>query len=244
MTLKDSDSVLKLLTLVSTLRKKCPWDKKQSLHTMKNNIIEEAYEVVSAIEKKNLSSIKEEIGDFLFLGIFLSQLLKEKGIPLNELISATIEKYRVKHPHVFKTKKFKNTKEIVKFWHSSKKDIFQGIPYSLPALFAAQLIQERASRVGFDWNNAEGPLKKIEEEVSELKKAKGRKKLKEEMGDLLFSCVNLARHLNLNPEEILRHANKKFVKRFRKMQKNLKSEGKKFASLTIEDLDKVWEQVK
>ncbi|MGQ9464102.1 MAG: nucleoside triphosphate pyrophosphohydrolase [bacterium] len=242
--LRNSDLISELIKLVSTLRKKCPWDRKQTLNSIKNNVIEEAYEVVSAIEEKNSSLIKEEIGDLLFLGIFLSQLLEEKGIALKDIISAAIKKYRLKHPHVFKSKKFKNTKEIVKFWHSSKKDIFQGIPYSLPALIAAKLIQERAARVGFDWDNPNGPRAKLEEEIKELTQTKSRKELKEELGDILFSCVNLGRHLNLDPEDALRQANKKFVKRFRLMQKRLKKENKDLSSLSLEEMDEVWDLIK
>lgn len=226
------------------MRKKCPWDRKQTLYTMKNNIIEEAYEVVTAIEKRNIPLIKEEIGDLLFLGIFLCQLLQAKGISLKAIISATIEKYQRKHPHVFKSRKFKSRGEIVKFWHSSKTDIFQGIPCSLPALLAAKLIQERAAHIGFDWNNADGPLTKLVEEINELKKTKSRKELKDEMGDILFSCVNLARHLKLDPEEMLRQANKKFVKRFRLMQERLKNENKDLSFLNLEEMDKVWNSIK
>lgn len=242
--LRNSDLISELIKLVSTLRKKCPWDRKQTLNSMKNNVIEEAYEVVSAIEENNNLLIKEEIGDLLFLGIFLSQLLEEKGISLKDIISMAIEKYRLKHPHVFKSRKFKSTKEIVKFWHSSKKDIFQGIPYALPALIAAKLIQERAARVGFDWDNPKGPRAKLEEEIKELTQTKSRKELKEELGDILFSCVNLARHLNLDPEDALREANKKFVKRFRLMQKRLKKENKDLNSLSLEEMDEVWNLIK
>lgn len=242
--LRSSDFIYNLIKLVTTLRKKCPWDRKQTLDTMKNNIIEEAYEVVSAIEEKNLPLIKEEVGDLLFLGIFLCLLLEEKGVSFNDIISATIEKYQRKHPHVFKSKKFKSTKEIVRFWHSSKADLFQGIPYCLPALLAAKLIQERAARIGFDWEDAEGPLKKLGEEIKELSEAKSRKELKDEMGDILFSCVNLARHLKLDPEDMLRQANKKFVKRFRLMQKKLIKENKDLSSASLKEMDKVWNKIK
>ncbi len=242
--MKSSDIILDLIKLVQTLRKKCPWDRKQNLNTIKNNIIEEAYEVVNAIEKKDADGIKEEIGDLLFLGFFLSQLLEEKGISLRKIVSSTIKKYQRKHPHVFKSKKFRTTKEIVKFWHSTKKDIFQGIPYSLPALLAARLIQERTSRLGFDWENPAGPREKLLEEINELRKTRMRKQIKEEMGDILFSCVNLARHLKLDPEEALRQANKKFVRRFRLMQRKLKREKKELSTLSLEDMDRVWTQIK
>ncbi len=158
---KNSDVLQELVDLVRTLRRKCPWDRKQTLGTFKNNIIEEAYEVVDAIEEKKVSAIIEEIGDLLFISLFLCHLLEEKGIALTEVVSATIKKYRSKHPHIFKSKNFRSTREIVRFWHSTKRDIFKGIPYSLPALLAAKLIQERAARVGFDWKDPTGPRKKI-----------------------------------------------------------------------------------
>ncbi|MEO0094439.1 MAG: nucleoside triphosphate pyrophosphohydrolase [candidate division WOR-3 bacterium] len=242
--MKTTETILELIRLVRTLRVKCPWDRKQTLYTIKNNIIEEAYEVVEAIEKRNLNVLKEEIGDLLFLGIFLVDLLRVKGITLKEIINVTVKKYKDKHPHVFKSKKFKNTNEIVKYWHNSKKDIFKGIPYLLPALIAARLIQERAARVGFDWNDALGPRKKLLEEIKELEKTCSRKKMREEMGDILFSCVNLARHLKLDPEEALRQANKKFVMRFRLMQKKLAKENKDLSSLSLEEMDRVWNKIK
>ncbi len=244
MNLKNTDSISALINLVKTLRKKCPWDRKQTLNTMKNNIIEEAYEVVNAIEKKDIEAIKEEIGDLLFLGFFLSQLLETRGVRLKEIISETVLKYKRKHPHVFKSKKFKDTKEIVKFWHSTKKDIFKGIPYSLPALHAARLIQERAARMGFDWNDPNGPMQKLIEEIKELEKAGSKKEMKEEMGDILFSCVNLARHLKIDAEDVLRQANKKFVKRFRLMHKRIKKENRNLGSLSLDEMDRIWNKIK
>ncbi len=241
---KNSDVLQKLIDLVHTLRKKCPWDRKQTLSTFKNNIIEEAYEVINAIEEKNDSAIIEEIGDLLFGAFFICKMIEEKGISLKDIISATIEKYQTKHPHVFRSKTFKNTKEIIKFWHSTKKDIFEGIPYSLPALIAARLIQERAARVGFDWNEPAGPYRKLEEEISELKKARTRKMLKSEMGDILFSCVNLARHFKIDSEDALRQANRKFVARFRKMQKIIEKKGMSLSSMSLADMDRIWNRVK
>uniref|UniRef100_A0A7V3RGA1 Nucleoside triphosphate pyrophosphohydrolase n=1 Tax=candidate division WOR-3 bacterium TaxID=2052148 RepID=A0A7V3RGA1_UNCW3 len=242
--LRNTNKFSELVKLVRTLRKRCPWDRKQTLNTMKNNVIEEAYEVVNAIETKDQDGIKEEIGDLLFLGIFLGQLMEGWGVSLDEIIVSTIDKYRRKHPHVFKSKKFKNVKEIVKYWHGSKNDIFEGIPLSLPTLLAARLIQERAARVGFDWIDANGPIEKLIEEIDELKRTKRRNKIKEEMGDILFSCVNVARHLKIDPEEALRMANKKFVRRFRLMQKRLQKEKKNLSELSIEEMDHIWNEIK
>ncbi|MCX7995335.1 MAG: nucleoside triphosphate pyrophosphohydrolase [candidate division WOR-3 bacterium] len=239
-----TDPVRELIRLVKTLRKKCPWDRKQTLSTMRSNVIEEAYEVVDAIERKDLSAIREEIGDLLFLGFFLVQLLEDRGIKLKEIVESTVNKYRSKHPHVYKSKKIGSAEEVIRFWHSSKKDVFEGIPYILPALTAARLIQERAAKLGFDWQDKRGPFKKLIEEIDELKNTTSRRGIEEEIGDILFSCVNLARHLKVEPEEALRKANKKFVDRFRKMQKEIVAEKKELNVLSIEEMDRVWNRIK
>jgi len=235
-----------LVALVKTLRKKCPWDRKQTLTSIKNNLIEEIYEVIQAIENHNLPQIKEEIGDIIFLGIFLAKVLEEeKGVRFNKLISITIKKYKDKHPHVYKKKKAISANDVLKFWQKSKKDVFEGLPISLPALLAAKIIQERAAKLGFDWNSHKGPLEKCEEELRELKLViKSSEKSSEEFGDLLFSCVNLARHLGIDPEEALRRANKKFVTRFRQIACELKKKRGDIESVTLEEMDKIWNEIK
>jgi MazG family protein len=234
-----------IVKLVKILRAKCPWDKKQTLSSLKNNLVEETYEVVEAIENNDLKSIKEEVGDLLFLGFFLARILEEKkSVTMDELTSSTVRKYRAKHPHVFKNKKFKTPDEVVRFWHGTKKDIFAGIPITLPALLAAKVIQERAAKVGFDWRSKGGPMKKIAEETRELRRAKRPRRIFEETGDLLFSCVNLARHLGVDPEDALRHANRKFVKRFRLVEKNFKKSGKQIKGSSLQEMDRVWDRIK
>lgn len=238
-------TINELVKLVNTLRKKCPWDRKQTLSSLKNSLVEETYEVVEAIEENRLSLIKEEIGDLLFLGIFLAKVLEEeKGTSFNQLISETIKKYRDKHPHVFSKRVFTNTDEVIKFWQQSKNDVFQGISISLPALLAARVIQERAARLGFDWHSHKGPLKKIKEELREIKRARKAKKVFEEFGDLLFSCVNLARHLEVDPEDALRYANKKFVNRFRKVKEKIEKNGKNLEDVNLKEMDRVWNEIK
>jgi len=238
-------TINELIELVNTLRKKCPWDRKQTLTSLKNNLVEEAYELVAAIEENDRHAIKEEIGDILFLGMFLAKVLEEeKGVHFDEVISAIITKYRDKHPHVFKNMALPDQKEVLKFWQQSKKDIFEGIPITLPALLAAKVIQERASKVGFDWDSHKGPMRKVTEEVREIEKSIGSKKVFEEFGDLLFSCVNLARHLAIDPEDALRYANKKFVKRFRKVKNELKRRGKNLEDAGLEEMDKIWDEIK
>lgn len=237
--------IRELMKLVHILRKKCPWDRQQTLSSLKNNVVEEAYELVEAIEENNQTAIQEEIGDILFLSLFLAKVLEEeKGINVDRVIAATEKKYRDKHPHVFKNVVLSDQREVVKFWQQNKEDIFKGIPTALPALLAAKVIQERASKVGFDWDSTQGPLHKVIEEVHEIEKSVGSEKKFEECGDLLFACVNLARHLAIDPEDALRYANKKFVKRFRAVKEELKRRGKTIEDAELEEMDKIWDELK
>ena len=234
-----------LIRLVRTLRRKCPWDRRQNLKSLKNNLIEEAYEFADAVERDNFQSIQEEIGDILFLGIFLAIVFEEKKqVSLNKLIKSIISKYRRKYPHVFKRAKLKTTDDVLKFWQRSKKDIYEGISMSLPSLLAARIIQERAARFGFDWDSQKGPEKKIVEELTEIRKASKSRKIFEEIGDLLFSCVNLARHLQTDPEDALRYANKKFVERFRRLKKYLEKKGKRLENSSLKEMDIIWDRLK
>jgi tetrapyrrole methylase family protein/MazG family protein len=233
-----------LVDLVRTLRSECPWDKTQTLKSLKNKVIEEAYELVYAIEQENTPATIEEIGDIIFLALFLARILEQEGkSSLDLLIESTAKKYREKHPHVFKDKDLKDKDAVLEFWHKSKRDIFEGIPGILPALLASKVIQERASKLGFDWSSHTGPLEKVHEEISELEKSAGAKR-SEELGDLLFACVNLARHLEIDPEDALRHANEKFVARFRKILGQLKKQGKDIEQVTLEEMDRIWDEIK
>ena len=233
-----------LVELVKTLREKCPWDRVQTLDSLKSKLIEESYELVEAIEQDNLDATIEELGDIIFLALFLVRILEEKGaVDLDSVLASAVRKYKKKHPHVFADKDLKDEKDVLQFWHESKEDIFAGIPIILPALLAAKVIQERAARLGFDWQSHTGPLGKVKEEVQELE-VNGDEKKSEEMGDLLFACVNLARHLQIDPEEALRHANKKYVRRFREILKRLAEQGRDIEGTSLEEMDKIWDEIK
>ena len=233
-----------LVELIKTLREKCPWDRVQTLDSLKSKVIEESYELVEAIEADDLDATKEELGDIIFLALFLTKILEEREQSnLDSIIASTIGKYKSKHPHVFANKELKDEKEVLHFWHKSKKDIFAGIPIILPALLAAKVIQERAARLGFDWESHTGPLEKVKEEIGELE-GNGDEIQREEMGDLLFACVNLARHLHVDPEEALRQANKKFVRRFREVIRRLEEEGGDIGEVSLEEMDKIWDEIK
>jgi MazG family protein len=234
-----------LIKVVRTLRKKCPWDRHQTLRSMRSNLIEEAYETVDAIEKGDKDGLREEVGDFLFLGIFLTELLAaEKGISLPALVRSTVDKYRRKHPHVYAQKKLRTADDVLRYWQRSKKDIFAGIPAALPALIAARLIQERAARLGFDWDSHRGPMRKVAEELRELKGVLKTRRVKEEYGDLLFACVNLARHIGVDPQDALRRANQKFIRRFRRVERELIKRGKKPQDATLREMDLIWNRIK
>jgi len=201
--------------------------------------------LIEAIDQKEKSSIKEEIGDILFLGIFLALVFEqEKGISFDRLITATVKKYRDKHPHVYEAKRLKTSDEVLQYWQKSKNDIFEGIPLTLPALLAAKIIQERTAKTGFDWDSYRGPLKKVIEELHEIRSATNKKKIFEELGDLLFACVNLARHLQVDPEDALRFANKKFVRRFRVVKSRIEKKGKQLHEAGLKEMDSIWNQVK
>jgi nucleoside triphosphate diphosphatase len=234
-----------LIKVVRTLRKKCPWDRRQTLRSMRASLIEEAYETVDAIDRGDPGKIREEVGDILFLGIFLAELLAaEKGISLRALVRSTVEKYRRKHPHVWGRKKLRSADEVVSFWQRAKPDVFAGIPAALPALMAAVLVQERAARLGFDWESHRGPMRKVAEELRELKDALNTRRAREEYGDLLFACVNLARHIGADPEDALRRANRKFIRRFRRVEKELAKRGKKPQDATLQEMDRIWDRIK
>lgn len=233
-----------LFRLVKTLREECPWDRTQTLQSMKGKVIEESYELVEAISEDDVRAIGEEIGDVIFLAMFLARILEEEGkSDFEHIVESTISKYRSKHPHVFEDKELKDAGAVLEFWHKSKDDIFAGIPEILPALLAAKVIQERAAKIGFDWPTHEGPLDKVREELLELEK-EGDPGRQEEIGDLLFACVNLARHLKIDPEDALRDANKKFVGRFRKVLQELKRRGRDIDGVTLEELDAIWDEIK
>ncbi len=242
-----------LLKIVATLRKRCPWDRKQTLNKIKPLFINEVYELVDKINKKNFQGIEEELGDLLLLIVFASQLLKEKKKSnFLKVLTRLKKKIIYRHPHVFKNQKVKDVKEVLKNWESLKKrekktSIVDGIPKILPALHYAELIQDRVKRVGFDWKNKEDVLNKVEEEIKELKEAirkKQKKEIENEIGDILFALVNFSRHLNLSAEESLKKACQKFIKRFKKLEKEFEKMGKDLKGASLKEMDEIWEKIK
>ncbi|MGC8872369.1 MAG: nucleoside triphosphate pyrophosphohydrolase [Caldimicrobium sp.] len=232
----------------------CPWDRKQTPETLKKYLIEETYEVYEAITTGSEEEIQEELGDLLFLLLFIIFLYEEKGaFSLKDLVYFTFQKMIRRHPHVFGEDEAKSAEEVLSKWQKIKEkegksdSVLGNIPKSLPALQRAYRIGERAGRVGFDWKTPEEIFPKLEEEIKELKEAllKGEKeRVSEELGDLLFTIANLSRKLGINPEEALKFTLDKFERRFKEMEKIIKEQGLSFENLSLEEMDRIWDEVK
>jgi tetrapyrrole methylase family protein/MazG family protein/ATP diphosphatase len=245
-----------LYEIVEALRseKGCPWDKKQTPQSLKKYLLEETYEALEAIEKGSPEEIKEELGDLLFLLLFIVYLYEEAGVfSIRDLVYLTFQKMIRRHPHVFGEEEAKTAEEVISNWQKIKskegksESVLGNIPKSLPALQRAYRLGERAERVGFDWISPQEVFPKIYEEIRELEEALSQgntSQIKEELGDLLFSLANLSRKLNLNPEEALREALEKFEKRFREMERRIKEKGKGLQELSLEEMDALWEEIK
>lgn len=250
------DKIERIKHIVEALRGEngCPWDKRQTPKTIKNYLLEEAYELVDAIERGSHQAIKEELGDLLFLIVFLAYLYEEVGkFDLKNVIDTVEEKMIRRHPHVFGGVKVRDEREIRIRWQKIKSEeklqssILDGIPKALPALMLAYKVGSRAATVGFDWQRAEDVILKVEEEIEEFKRALkqgNRDRIEEELGDILFSCVNLARLLNIQPEEALRKTVYKFKDRFQFIEKRLREQGKDLEETSLKEMDALWERAK
>ena len=246
------DSFKRLVEIMDKLRVECPWDRKQTFESLRNLTIEEAYELADAIISKNWDDVKNELGDILLHIIFYAKIGSEKKLfDINDVIYHISEKIVDRHPHVFGDKEFMTSEEVVKNWESIKlkksNGVLKGVPSKLPALIKAYRIQQKVSGVGFDWKNKDGIVRKIDEELFELKDEiiKKDKNLSElEFGDFLFSIVNYARFLDIDPELALEKSNKKFIKRFEEMEVLIKEKGLILSEMDITELNLLWEQVK
>jgi ATP diphosphatase len=253
-----------LLTIMAQLRdeeKGCPWDRKQTFETIVPHTIEETFEVVDAIHNKDWPNLKEELGDLLFQVIFYSQMAKEQGLfDFNEVVEGLNEKLTRRHPHVFSDVEFEDEAAINANWEVEKQkekaqlgktaqSILDSIPQSLPALSKANKIQKRCAKFGFDWDALGPVVEKVQEEIEEVVEEAiqvdvNEDKLEEEVGDLLFAAVNLARHLKKDPEVALRKANDKFSRRFKGVETRAAGEGKLLTDFSLQELDAFWNDVK
>jgi tetrapyrrole methylase family protein / MazG family protein len=265
-TSRKKRTVTELLKIMATLRSPsgCPWDREQTKQTLTKYLIEEAYETLEAIEDGTSESLKEELGDLLLQIIFLSRIAEEKGeFDFSDVVHTLAEKLIRRHPHVFPSVKGDprgllpaNAKEVLKVWgitkalegkYAKRTSLLDGLPLALPALERARRLSQRVSRVGFDWPNTAAVWKKIHEELDELKVAargNSRPAVEGELGDLLFTLVNWGRFKGISAEEALRKANRRFTKRFRQVELQLRRRGKTPAESTLEEMDRLWDDAK
>lgn len=242
-----------LVELVSILRKECPWDRKQTHESIKDNLIEEAYEAIEAIDNQDFDEFKKELGDLLLHVVFHTNMANEKKeFNIGDVIYTLMDKLIRRHPHVFGDEVVDGDDEVAENWENiklkeGKKSTVDGLPAHLPALIRAQRMQEKVANVGFDWPEWRQAWEKVEEELNEFKatlEQSSKQKQADEFGDLLFSLVNVARFFDLTAEDSLRLTNYKFEQRFRYVEKALISEGKSLKEATLEEMDAHWEASK
>lgn len=259
--MKETRRLLEIMARLRDPEGGCPWDLEQSFASLAPYTLEEAYEVVDAIERRDFEDLRDELGDLLLQVVFHARLAEESKLFDFESVARAIgDKLVRRHPHVFEGREFGDDRERLRYWESSKVDerrarrpeedrggILDGVAPSLPALMQAQKLQERASRHGFDWPDAEPVFQKLMEELDELDEARTSgdgAKIREELGDLLFVLVNLARHLDVDAETALKASNRKFERRFRYIEQRLHAQGRALSEVPLEALDALWDEAK
>lgn len=251
--MKPSRNFDDLVKLISILRVECPWDRKQTHETIKDNLIEEAYEAIEALDNKDYEEFKKELGDVLLHVVFHGSIASDnKKFDIGDVIYAIMEKLIRRHPHVFDKTNVNDEDEIAENWEiiklkEGKKSTLDGLPIHLPALIRAQRMQEKAANVGFDWPEWGQAWEKLQEEIEEFKetlKNNDKEASADEFGDLLFSLVNVARYFELSAEDSLRKTNNKFINRFKYIEKQLKNKGKTVKDSNLEEMDALWNEAK
>ena len=247
------EAIERLLDIMDNLRENCPWDRKQTFQSLRHLTIEETYELADAILENDYKQIKQELGDLLVHIIFYAKIGSEqKAFDIADIANQISDKLIVRHPHIYGNENAKDADEVSKNWESiklkeGKKSVLEGVPNSLPALVKAFRVQEKVSGVGFDWDNIEGVMKKLTEELEELKEEVTKNNINEmelEFGDLLFSLINYARFLKINPETALERSNKKFIKRFKYIELEANKLGKKINQLSLDEMNFFWQLAK
>lgn len=243
----------RLLTIMNELREKCPWDKKQTMETLRHLTIEETYELGDAILDNNLEEVKKELGDLLLHIVFYAKIGSETGaFDIADVANEICEKLIHRHPHIYGDVKVENEEEVKQNWEKlklkeGKKSVLEGVPKGLPALVKASRIQDKVAGVGFDWEEPKQVFLKVQEELAELQEeiqAGDTDKIEAEFGDVLFSMINYARFLKVNPENALERTNKKFIGRFQYLEKKAKELGKSLEDMTLAEMDIFWEEAK
>jgi MazG family protein len=255
MSKRTFDELVKLMTRLRG-PDGCPWDRKQALPDLKPYVIEEAYEVVDAIDQDDRRALAEELGDLLLQAVFIAEITREEGaFDIYDSITAIHDKLVRRHPHVFGDVEANDAEQVLVNWEKLKQDerkaenksVLSGVPQSMPALLKASRLTEKAARVGFDWRRTEDVFDKIDEEVAELREAVANgdnSHIHEEIGDLLFTVANIARKVNVNPEEALQSTNRKFMSRFASMESRVRERDQNLDQLELEEMDKLWDEAK
>ena len=243
----------RLLNIMDDLRAKCPWDKNQSLESLRYLSIEEMYELSDAILDKDMEEVKKELGDIMLHLVFYAKIASETNqFDITDVLNGICDKLVYRHPHIYGNVKAVTEEEVKQNWEKLKlkegvKSVLEGVPRSLPAMVKAVRIQEKVQGVGFDWDDSEQVWEKVQEELEELKtevQAGDKMKTEQEFGDLLFSLINYSRFVEVNPEDALERTNKKFIKRFQQMEVILKNKEKNLSEMTLSEMDVYWEQAK
>ncbi len=247
------EAINRLLDIMDDLREKCPWDQKQTFESLRHLTIEETYELADAILENDLQEIKKELGDVLLHIVFYAKIGSEKqAFDIADIANSISDKLISRHPHIYGDVKVENAEDVKRNWEQlklkeGKKSVLEGVPKSLPALIKANRIQDKVAGVGFDWEKPEQVWEKVQEELSELNEEikKGNKEnIEKEFGDVLFSMINYARFIGVNPENALEKTNKKFINRFQFLEETASKEGKKLAEMSLAEMDVIWEKSK
>jgi len=252
---QTADSFLRLVKIMDELREQCPWDKKQTIHTLRSMTIEELYELVDAIDSNDWDGIKEELGDLFLHLLFYTRIGREESkFMLDDVLNGIAEKLIRRHPHIYGDVEVKDEEEVKKNWQKIKaaegklsQSVLQGVPKSLPAIVKALRVQEKAKQIGFEWENKQDVWAKVEEEMNEFTAAvqqADKNEMEAEFGDILFSLVNYARFLQIDPEAALEKTNQKFIRRFKFMENKAGEKGLSLDKMSLSEMDELWNAAK
>lgn len=250
---KYAEAFERLVTIMNELREQCPWDKKQTIQSLRQLTLEEVYELADAISEEDWPGIKEELGDLLLHIVFYAKIGKEqKKFELEEMIHAICDKLVARHPHIYGDVKVENDEDVKRNWEKlklkeGKTSVLAGVPKTLPSMIKAMRLQEKAKQVGFEWEKKEQVWEKVQEEIREMQEAiqlDNPKKIEEEFGDLMFSLVNFARFLKVDAENALEVTNKKFIDRFTRMEQAAQAKRTTLSDLTLQEMDAIWNEIK
>lgn len=252
---QKKEAFAELLGIIATLREKCPWDKKQTMESLRSLSIEEVYELGDAVLKKDMPEVKKELGDLVMHVVFYAQLAEENGeFDMADVLTGICEKLRYRHPHIYGNVRAENEEEVLRNWEQlklketgRKHKVLEGVPATLPALVKAYRMQDKVRGVGFDWKKKEEVWTKVREELGELEEEMRQgnpEKMEEEFGDVMFSVINAARLYGINPENALEKTNRKFLRRFNYVEEQANRLGKNLSDMTLEEMERYWQEAK